>query len=388
MTNFLIKLFIKNNQDTENVKVRGKYGILASITGVIANFILCLIKLILGLLSASVSIIADAFNNLSDAGSSIVTMIGFKLSDKKVDKDHPWGHGRMEYVTAFIVDMLIIFVAFELFKTSINKIINPTLPEFSYIIIIILSVAILIKIWLFTFYNKIAKKINSSSLKATAIDSLTDSISTFVTLISAIIALIYQIPLDGYAGVLVAGFIMFTGLRAAKETIDLLLGSKPDPEFITEIYNFVGEYKQVVGIHDIMVHDYGPGRKTISFHAEVPADNDILEAHDIIDQIERELYIKYGYVVTIHLDPIVVDDEEINELKLFTENIVKNIDERFSIHDFRMTDGGKHKNLIFDLVVPHGLNFNKNELADIVKQKIQQSHPNYYAVITVENPYM
>ena len=388
MTNFLIKLFIKNHKNIEDISVRGKYGILASVTGVIANFILCLIKLVFGLLSASVSIIADAFNNLSDAGSSIVTMIGFKLSDKKVDKDHPWGHGRMEYVTAFIVDILIIFVAFELFKSSLDKILNPTLPKFSYVVIIVLAVAILIKIWLFIFYKKIGNKIKSSALKATSIDSLTDSISTFVTLVSAVVALVYQVPIDGYAGILVAGFIMFTGLRAAKETIDLLLGEKPDPEFITEIYDFVGKYNQVVGIHDIMVHDYGPGRKTISFHAEVPSDNNILEAHDIIDQIERDLYDKYGYVVTIHLDPIVVDNEEINELKAFTENIVKNIDERFSIHDFRMTDGGKHKNLIFDLLVPHDLLINKSELADIVKDKIKEGHPNYYAVITVENPYM
>ena len=388
MTDFLVRIFIKDYKDIENTKVRGKYGILASVTGIIVNLMLCVLKFVLGVLSFSVSIIADAFNNLSDAGSSFITIIGFKLADKKVDKDHPWGHGRMEYITGLIVDMLIIFVAFELFKTSISKIISPELPSFSTVTLVLLSIAILTKLWLFVFYRKISKKIKSSALKATSIDSLTDAISTLITLVSVIVAMFFEVPIDGYAGLIVACFIMFTGIRAAKETIDLLLGEKPDPEFITEIYSFVGQFEEVVGIHDIMVHDYGPGRKTISFHAEVPADHDILKAHDIIDYIERQMYDKYGYVVTIHLDPIVVDNEEIKQLKLLVDETVKSIDESFSIHDFRMTDGGKHINLIFDLVIPHETGMSKEEISKLVESKLKEINENYFAVITVENPYM
>ena len=349
MTNFLVKLFIKDKDNVENQEVRGKYAMLSSITGIIVNVLLSVFKLIIGIVANSMSIISDALNNVSDAGSSIVTMIGFKMSQKKVDADHPWGHGRMEYITGFFVDILIILVGFELLQSSVDKIIHPELPNISNITIILLVVAILAKLWLFLFYRKIAKKINSAAIKGTAYDSISDSISTLAVLVSAIVAKFFGITIDGYVSLLVSIFILITGIKAIREIIDLLLGMKPDPEFVKEIEEFAMKYDTIQGIHDIMVHDYGPGRKIVSFHAEVPADSNICRAHDIIDQMEQDIFNKFQCITTIHMDPIVVDDEEINEMKKYTEGIVKSINEKFSIHDFRLTDGGERINLIFDL---------------------------------------
>lgn len=341
MTNLLIKLFIKDKDNIENQEVRGKYAMLSSITGIVVNILLSIFKLIIGIFANSMSIISDALNNVSDAGSSIVTMIGFKMSQKKVDAEHPWGHGRMEYITGFFVDILIILVGFELLQSSIDKIIHPELPNISNITIILLIVAIFAKLWLFIFYRKIAKTINSAAIKGTAYDSISDSISTLAVLISAFVAKFFNISIDGYVSLLVSIFILFTGYKAIKEIIDLLLGQKPDPEFVKQIEEFANKYETIEGIHDIMVHDYGPGRKIVSFHAEVPADSDICKAHDVIDQMEQDIFEKFQCITTIHMDPIVVDDEEINEMKKFTEDIVKNINKEFSIHDFRMTDGGE-----------------------------------------------
>lgn len=336
----------------------------------------------------SISIISDALNNITDVGSSIVTMIGFKISQKKIDKDHPWGHGRMEYITAFIVDIIILMVGFELLKTSIYKIINPELPAVSNVTILILIIAVLTKLWLFLFYKKIAKIINSNAIKGNAYDSISDSVSTLVVLISAIIAKVFGISIDGYASLVVSAFILFTGYKAIKETIDLLLGMKPDPEFINDIEAETKKYEIISGIHDIMVHDYGPGRKIVSFHAEVPADGDICKVHDIIDQMEQDLYEKFNCITTIHMDPIVVDNEEINEMKEFTKDIVNELNSEFSIHDFRMTDGGKRINLIFDLVVPRDKEYNKEEIVKNIQEKIHNKNNKYYAVIKVETSYI
>ena len=387
MTNLLIKLFIKD-KDTEKPETRAKYGMLSSITGIIVNILLSIVKLVIGIFANSISIISDALNNVTDAGSSIVTMIGFKVSQKKIDRDHPWGHGRMEYITAFIVDILIVLVGLELFRNSFDKIINPTLPDISTVTIVILTIAVLTKLWLFAFYNKIAKTIDSPAIKGNAYDSISDSISTFVVLLSAIIARNFGISIDGYASILVAIFILFTGFKALKETIDLLLGMKPDAEFVANLEEFAKKYKMISGIHDIMVHDYGPGRKIVSFHAEVPANCDICKAHDVIDQMEQDIYEEFNCITTIHMDPIVTDNEEINEMRKRTEKIVKEINPEFSIHDFRMTDGGDRMNLIFDLVIPAESKINHEELKNIVQQKIHNVNDKYYAVPKIENSYI
>ena len=384
MTKFLIKLFIKDNKNTKNQEVRGKYAMLSSITGIVVNILLSVFKLVIGIFANSISIISDALNNVSDAGSSIVTMIGFKLSQKKVDADHPWGHGRMEYITGFFVDILIILVGFELLKSSVDKIIHPELPSINNITIILLVVAILAKLWLFVFYRKIAKTIDSAAIKGTAYDSISDSISTLAVLISAFVAKFAGISIDGYVSLLVSIFILFTGYKAIKEIIDLLLGQKPDPEFVKQIEEFAMKYETIEGIHDIMVHDYGPGRKIVSFHAEVPANSNISKAHDIIDQMEQDIHEKFGCITTVHMDPIVVDDEEINQMRNFVEEVVKGINEEFSIHDFRMTDGGERVNLIFDLVITSDKNTNVEEIISKIQEEIHKKNNKYYAVIKAE----
>lgn len=387
MTNLLIKLFIKDN-DVSNLGSRGKYGMLSSATGIVVNILLSIVKLVIGIIANSISIISDALNNITDVGSSVVTMIGFKISQKKIDKDHPWGHGRMEYITAFIVDIIILMVGFELLKSSIDKIIHPDLPAVNNVTIIILVIAVLTKLWLFLFYKKIAKMIDSNAIKGNAYDSISDSISTLVVLISAVVAKLCGVSIDGYASLIVSVFILFTGYKAIKETVDLLLGMKPDPEFIKDIEDEAKKYEMISGIHDIMVHDYGPGRKIVSFHAEVPADGDICKVHDIIDQMEQDLFEKFNCITTIHMDPIVVDNKEINDMRDFTEKIVKELNSEFSIHDFRMTDGGKRVNLIFDLVVPRDKEYDKEEIIKNVQQKIHEKDKKYFAVIKVETSYI
>ena len=387
MTNLLIKLFIKDN-DISNLETRGKYGVLSSATGIVVNILLSIVKLFIGIIANSISIISDALNNITDVGSSVVTMIGFKISQKKIDKDHPWGHGRMEYITAFIVDIIILMVGFELLKSSIDKIIHPELPAVNNVTIIILVIAVLTKLWLFLFYKKIAKTIDSNAIKGNAYDSISDSISTLVVLISAVVAKLCGVSIDGYASLIVSVFILFTGYKAIKETVDLLLGMKPDPEFIKDIEDEAKKYEMISGIHDIMVHDYGPGRKIVSFHAEVPADGDICKVHDIIDQMEQDLFEKFNCITTIHMDPIVVDNKEINDMRDFTEKIVKGLNPEFSIHDFRMTDGGKRVNLIFDLVVPRDKEYDKEQIIKNIQQKIHEKDNKYYAVIKVETSYI
>ena len=385
MTNLLIKLFVKDNENPKDENVRPKYAMLSSITGIVVNLLLSIFKLVIGIVTNSMSIISDALNNVTDTGSSIVTMIGFKLSQKEVDNEHPWGHGRMEYITAFIVDILIILVGVELLQNSVDKIIHPVMPTVNCVVIFLLVVAILVKLWLFVFYSKIAKRIDSSAIKATAYDSISDCVSTFVVLFSSVISLIFGITIDGYVSILVAIFILITGVKALKETIDILLGSKPDKEFIDQISEFVKKYPMIAGIHDIMVHDYGPGRKIVSFHAEVPADANICEAHDIIDELEQDMLKEFKCITTIHMDPIVVNDTKINEAKASVEKIVKEINENYSIHDFRMTDGGKRINLIFDLVIPRDDKIDKDALRKEIIEKVKKIDSKYYVVFTIEH---
>ena len=395
MTNLLIKTFIGKDKDPSLPHVRKKYASLAGVCGIILNVFLFAGKLTVGILSASVAIIADAFNNISDAGSAIVTLIGFRLAEKPVDKEHPLGHGRLEYVSAFIVDMLILLVGFELFKSSIEKIVNPVLPTATLLTFVFLGIAILVKVWLFFFYRKIGKAIGSNALKASSIDSLADCIATSLVLISAIVAKAFAFPIDGFAGILVAIFIFFSGVKAAKETIDLLLHAGLIRN-VADIYDL--QYKKIinyskvnlkiVGIHDVMVHDYGPGRQIVSFHAEVPSDADINAAHEEVDKMERDMHEKFGCIVTIHLDPLVMDDPVVNELKEATVSAAKEINSHFSIHDFRMTKGETRINLIFDLVLPTDCVLSASEAEKAVEEKIRESNPNCFCVIKTEYPFV
>lgn len=391
MTNLLLRLFVKNRDDLKNERVRGAHATLASITGILLNLLLFVGKLVMGLLTASISVLADALNNLSDAGSSIVTMIGFRLAAKPVDKEHPLGHGRFEYITGFIVDAVIILVGAELLIGSVERIFTPTTPTTGTATLIILGASILVKLWLFFFYRKIGKRIDSAALKATALDSISDCCSTTVVLFAALAAKFGwfgDFPLDGVAGILVACLILFAGCKSAKEIIDLLLGSPPSPEFIQEIYDFTAQYPTIVGIHDVMVHDYGPGRKIVSFHAEVPSDCNINYAHEIIDDVERDMYEHFQCIVTIHLDPIAVGDEQVNAMRSFAEECAKAVDPTFSIHDFRMTQGETYTNLIFDLVVPTDSAYSVPDAVKAVSQVIKERNENCFAVIRGEHPYV
>ena len=387
MNNLLIRMVVKD-QNVTDPQVRGKLASFASGVGISLNVLLFIAKLTVGILAASVAIIADALNNITDAGSAVIALIGFRMATKPVDKEHPHGHGRMEYIAGFIVDMVILFVGFELFKTSVEKIISPTLPSVGTATLVILSLAIFVKLWLFFFYRKIGVTVQSASLKAAAFDSLSDCAATTLVLVSAIVGRYAGIAIDGWAGILVAAFIFYTGLKASKETIDLLLGGPADPAFIQDIYEFCKAYPSIVGIHDVMVHDYGAGRKIVSFHAEIPSDSDINLAHEEIDTLERDMFAKFGCIVTVHLDPLVVDDPLVNELRALAEATAKQVDERFTIHDFRMTKGETKINLIFDLLIPADCKMSGEEAASEVAQRIRAARNECSCVIRPEHPYV
>ncbi len=391
MTDLLVKLFIKDKENVTDTKVRGAYALLAGLVGIILNVLLFALKLTIGIITFSVAIIADAFNNITDAASSVISLIGFKLSAKPTDKEHPMGHGRLEYISAFIVDMIIILVGFELFTSSLDKIFNPEKPNIIIPVFIFLGISVLVKLWLFFFYTKISKKISASAIKASGLDSLTDSVATLLVLASSLLSyfgILDGIPLDGIVGILVACFILLAGLRAAKETIDLLLGAAPDEEFVKEISEFYKGYPEVIGIHDLMIHDYGPGRRFISFHAEVPSDSDIEIAHEAIDKMERDMFLKFNSIVTIHLDPLTVNDEKVNKMREFCEECAKSVCENLTIHDFRMTDGNTFTNLIFDLLVPLDCGYSCEEAERLVAEKIKENNSNCFAVIQAEHPFI
>ena len=388
MTDLLIRIFIGKNKDLQDPATRAKYASLAGFTGIILNVLLFAGKLTVGIIAASVAIVADAFNNIADAGSAIIALIGFRLALKPVDKDHPQGHGRIEYVSGFIVDMLIVFVGVELLRSSFDKILNPVLPSVGVVTLCLLGAAILVKFWLFFFYRKMGKLSRSTALKGSAMDSLSDCLATMLVLVSAVIGKIFDVAIDGYAGLLVAGFIIFTGIKAGKETIDLLLGSPPDKEFVQNIYQFTENYPRIVGIHDVMVHDYGVGRQIVSFHAEVPSDSDINIAHEEVDKLERDMHEKFGCIVTVHLDPIIVNDPTVNRLRALATECAKEIDPEFSIHDFRMTMGETSFNLIFDLLLPADCKMKEKEAEKLVSEKIREKNPDCFCVIRAEHPFV
>lgn len=391
MTDLLIRLFVKDKEKTADTKVRGAYALLAGVVGIALNVLLFAIKLTIGIISFSVAIIADAFNNITDAASSVISLIGFKLSAKPTDKEHPMGHGRLEYISAFIVDMIIVLVGFELFTSSLEKIFTPEKPNIIIPVFIFLGISVLVKLWLFFFYTKISKKISASAIKASGLDSLTDAVATLLVLASSLLSylgILDGVPLDGIVGILVACFILLAGIRAAKETIDLLLGAAPDEELVREISEFYKDYPEIIGIHDLMIHDYGPGRRFISFHAEVPSDSDIEIAHEAVDKMERDMFSKFNSIVTIHLDPLTVNDEKVDAMREFSLACAKEVCESLSIHDFRMTDGSKFTNLIFDLLVPLDSGYSCAEAEMLVTEKIKEKNPNCFAVIQAEHPYI
>ena len=387
MIKLLSKIFIKNHEDYQDPKVREGYGKLSGIVGVVLNLLLFAGKFIAGLLTGAISITADAFNNLTDAGSSIVTFIGFKLSSKPTDRDHPFGHGRMEYVSGFIVSIIIFLVGFELMKSSVEKLINPSAVEFSYVAMIILGVSVLVKLYMYLYNRNISKKINSVSVKATAKDSLNDCIATFVVAVCFVVYKLTDFNADGIAGILIALFILYSGFGSAKETIGLLLGVAPDEEYVEKIEKTALSLEGIIGIHDLMVHNYGPGRQIISLHAEVDAHVDVNEAHDNIDNAEKVLEEQFGCIAVIHMDPIDMNNPKRNEFLSLTHDIVKSIDQRFSIHDFRMTEGYTHINLIFDLTIPHDCQIDKESIKHSITEGLKSVNPNLNAVFKIEYTY-
>lgn len=387
MHTILIKTFIRDYENTSNIKVREAYGTLGSITGIIVNLILALSKYFAGILSGSISVTADAINNLSDAGSSIISLIGVKLSAKPADKGHPYGHGRVEYISALAVSFVVLLMGIELFRSSVDKIINPVPVKFNWVSLIILIVSILAKLWLGLFNRTLGKKINSSPMMAVMKDSFSDCLATGVALIAIIISAFSDVSVDGYLGVIVAGFIFLAGFNILKETMADLLGKPADREFTEEIEKKILSYDKIVGVHDLIIHDYGPGRKFASAHAEVSSLDDIMDVHDVIDLAERDILNEYGLIISIHTDPIVTDDERINQLKEMTIKIVKEISEEMSIHDFRVVDGPTHTNLIFDLIAPHKFHLSNSEIIHTVEEKLSKIDERYFVVITIEHSF-
>ena len=392
MTKLLIKLFIKNSENIKSEKVRLSYGNLGSITGIVCNFLLCGIKIAVGLIVGSMSIIADGLNNLSDMGSSVISMIGFRLSGKPADSDHPFGHGRMEYLSAFTVSIFILVVGVELMISAIKAIIAGTpLPEFSYVSLAVLGVSIFLKLWMFLFNRKLGKMINSSALIATAQDSLNDCISTFAILICAVISMNANVPfnLDAVVSIFVALFILWSGVNTLKDTIGELLGRSPEPELIKEIENGIMAFDGFLGVHDLIVHNYGHGRQFASVHVEVPQDIDIVKCHEQIDICEKVVGQKCGISLVIHMDPVNINDESVMKVKQEMIDIIKSIHPDLTLHDFRMTPPSDERtNLIFDVVIPKSLTLTEKQLDEQIKQLAKAKNKTYECVITYDMSYI
>lgn len=387
MLTLLSRCFIKNNKEYSNPEVRRGYGFLTGIVGICLNVLLFLGKYLIGVFSSSVSITADAFNNLSDACSSFITLLGFHLAGKKPDTEHPFGHGRIEYVSGLGVSVLIIVMGVELLQSSVIKIVNPEEMQISAVTVSILIVSILVKVYMAIYNRTIGIKIQSAAMKATATDSLSDCIATTVVLLSLLIYKLTGVNLDGVSGVIVAAFIFLAGISAVKDTLSPLLGEAPELEFVQEIESTVKAHPMVAGVHDMVVHNYGPGRVMVSLHAEVPGNLDIYLIHDEIDLIERELKEKFHCEAVIHMDPIAVDDTRVMGLRKEVEQLVNEIDEKLSIHDFRMVEGPSHTNLIFDVVVPQGYKKADEDISLEISERIEQRWNNYHAVIKMEKKY-
>lgn len=388
MTQLLLKLFVKDYKDTSDPSVREAYGKLSGITGIVTNLLLCAVKITAGVLAGSISIIADAVNNLSDSGSAIVTLISFKISGKPADAGHPYGHARMEYVSGLIVSITIMFLGLELFLNSVRKIIEPQEMVFSWLIVLILAVSILLKLWLCLFYRKLGRAINSDAISTAMVDSRNDILATSAVLLALLVSGSTGFNTDGWMGAAVAVFITVSGIRLIKDTVSPLLGMAPTKEMVDRIYRMIMSYDGIVGLHDLTVHNYGVGKYFASVHCEVSADQDIMVGHDIIDNIERDFLKDLGIHLVIHLDPVITDNEKINNLKSAVDSLVRDISPEISIHDFRVFFGITHSKLIFDVVVPYGFKYSDDELVEIISGKIREMDDNYRAVITVDHHYV
>ena len=385
MTDLLVRLFVKDSDNISNPKVRGRYGILSGCAGIVVNVILFLAKFLVGTVTNSIAITADAVNNLSDAGSCAVTVFGFKMSSKPADEDHPFGHGRIEYITAMVVSFIVLFMGFELLTQSIDKIRNPEDVTFNLVGAIIIAVSIFGKLWLALFNRKLGKKINSPAMTAVVADSLSDIAATSVTLIALVLSNFFpSLHIDGWLGIIVAGFVLKAGYGIFKETLNSLIGEPPTKETVETLEAKILSYEHVTGIHDLILHNYGPDKFFGSVHVEMPSDFDVLYSHDIIDNIERDVMAEFGILLSIHYDPVEVNNARVNELKIIAESAVKRISEELSIHDFRVVDGPSHTNLIFDVVVPRKFSLSNDDLMAEISSEISKNGTNFFAVMNIE----
>ena len=387
MIELLARWFIPHRDNTADGAVRRAYGTLCGAVGIGLNVLLFIGKFFAGQLSGSIAVTADAFNNLSDAGSSAVTLLGFRLAGKKPDPDHPFGHGRIEYISGLIVAGLILLMGVELAKSSFDKILYPEEVTFSALALVILAVSVAAKLYMWHYNRRIGGKIRSAAMEATASDSLSDAAATSAVLLAMLIGRWTGLAVDGYVGMVVALFILFSAYKAAKETLSPLLGQAPDPELVQHIRDIVEEHDTVVGIHDLVVHDYGPGRQMVSLHAEVPASGDILQLHDVIDNLERELHEKLHVQAVIHMDPIVTDDETVDALRRQVAELVRQVEPRMTVHDLRVIRGTTHTNLVFDAVLPLDAAITPAEAARRIREKVAELDGDYYAVVTVEHSF-
>ena len=388
MIEFLARVFIRHRDTLSPSALRQAYGQLCGAVGIGLNLLLFVGKLFAGTISGSIAITADAFNNLSDAGSSVVTLLGFRLAGRKPDPEHPFGHGRMEYISGLAVAGLILLMGVELGKSSLKKILSPEEIVSSPLVLAILAVSVAVKLYMFYYNRSIGRKIKSAAMSATATDSLSDAVSTTAVLMATLVGQFTGLNIDGWVGLLVALFILFSAYKAAKETLSPLLGQTPDPEFVDRIEQIVLSYPEVLNIHDLIVHDYGPGRMMISLHAEVSADGDLLQLHDVIDNAEHRLKKELGCMAVIHMDPIITNDAHTDALRMAVAEKVKTIDPRLTIHDFRTVSGPTHTNLIFDVVVPYDVKLTADEVRRRIGALVKELDENYFAVVQVDNSYV
>ena len=389
MTNLLVKWFVKDAENVQNSQVRTRYGILASIVGIILNIILFAVKAIIGLVIGSISVTADAFNNLSDAASSIISFVGVKIANRPADREHPFGHGRYEYIAALVVAFLVFEVGVTCFRSSLDKVFHPQAIEFKLVLVIILGLSILVKVWLAIFNRKLGKKINSSVMKATSADAFGDVLITSATVISIIVGYFTNLKIDGYMGLLVSLLVLYAGFGIAKDTLEPLIGEAISPETYDLITKKVESYEGIVGSHDLIVHNYGPSKTMATIHAEVPSDMNIEIAHDLIDGIERDVLREFDIFLVIHMDPLEVNNQVVNELKSKVMDIIEGLDKNASMHDFRMVSGDHHINIIFDLVIPHDYSLEQEkELLFNIIDRISAMDKRYQCVITPEHSFI
>ncbi len=387
MTKLLVSKFIKDYDNVKNPKVREAYGLLSSWVGIVCNVLLFIAKFAIGTLANSISIISDGFNNLSDCASCVVTMFGYKMAAKPADKDHPFGHGRMEYLTSLIIAMVIMVVGVELFTGSVDKIIHPDKVSFSIIAVVALVLSILIKLWMGLFNKKLGNAVESSVMLATSKDSLNDVLATAATLVALVSSVFTDAPIDGVMGVVVSVMILISGFGIVKETVDELLGQPASPEIVEALKELVDECSYSLGMHDLIIHSYGPGNLIGSVHIEVDGKENIMDIHDAIDELERNIYDELGIRMTIHMDPVETDNENLKLCKDMIEVILNEVDSELHFHDFRMVAGPSHTNLIFDVVVPHGCKLSDGEIKEAIDEKLIMREKKYYTVITFEKSY-